>query len=206
MKHILFFLLLWVLMPGLSSAETAFLPGLYRVSGVAADDTLNIRAAPRADANRLGELSPEESGIEVTGLDTSGRWGRIGLGEGDGWVAMRYMTELPFPQGDIPDGLTCLGTEPFWTLGFAGAAATYSDPDGAWPDGTAAAAATRVPPGRQTYGFLATFPEARLSGTVEASACSDGMSDRTFGWRIVLLIDAVGTTRLEQGCCTLARR
>ncbi|WP_157973587.1 SH3 domain-containing protein [Tropicimonas sp. IMCC34043] len=203
-RPICFVLLLVAATP--AAAEQGFIPTLHHVSGVAADDVLNVRSAPGASAAILGGLEPGQGGVEVTALDPSGRWGRIGMGEGDGWVAMAYLAADPWPEGIIPDGMTCLGTEPFWRIGFRGGSASVSAPDEVWPAVPVEAAATPVPPGRQGFGFDLAREGVRLSGVIEAGSCSDGMSDRHFGWRITLMRQSEGKMGLAHGCCTLDRR
>ncbi|MGB3280174.1 MAG: peptide-binding protein, partial [Pseudorhodobacter sp.] len=56
-------LLLWVVGFGLARAET--LPALFDVTGVAADDVLNLRAAPDGVAEILGALGPSAKDVEV---------------------------------------------------------------------------------------------------------------------------------------------
>ncbi|OYX22743.1 MAG: hypothetical protein B7Z10_12675, partial [Rhodobacterales bacterium 32-66-7] len=94
------------------------LPAQFRVDGVSADDMLNIRAEPRASADRIGALGPYTTNVEVLSLSEDGRWGRVGMPEGNGWVALRYLVRQDVPEGQvIPRPLSCLGTEPFWSLG-----------------------------------------------------------------------------------------
>ena len=96
-------------------AET--LPALFAVTGVAADDVLNIRAAPDAGAAAVGSFDPTRINIEVLDVSADGTWGMVGLPEGNGWVAMRFLERQEAVAGSIPHPSTCIGTEPFWTLG-----------------------------------------------------------------------------------------
>lgn len=42
-------------------------PDYYRVTGVAANDTLNIRAEPSASARKIGEIPPDGNGVKNLG-------------------------------------------------------------------------------------------------------------------------------------------
>jgi hypothetical protein len=67
------------------------LPALFRVTGVAANDVLNIRAEPSARAAIIGSFRPDAGGIEVVALSADGRWGLVNSGEQAGWSSMRYL-------------------------------------------------------------------------------------------------------------------
>ncbi len=74
-----------LLLPAMSLAETA-LPALHDVAGVAANDVLNVRAAPDVDSALLGSLSPYATAVEVMGQSPDGKWGQINLGRSRvGW-------------------------------------------------------------------------------------------------------------------------
>lgn len=189
-----------------AAEEPPFVPRLYDVTGVAADDVLNIRAAPDASSDIVGALSPIAEGIEVTALNEMENWGRVANGESDGWVSLAFLAERPFPPGEIPTGMSCFGTEPFWSLDFEESGMRYRTPYVDWPYLEGRAAASPVPPGNRLFGFDTASPDGRLSGVIEAGACSDGMSDRAFGWRVTLLRQSEGALTLESGCCTLDMR
>lgn len=92
------------------------LPARFTVTGVAAGDTLAVRARPDGDARRLATLQPGATGVEVIRLNGDGNWGLVPLREGSGWVRMRYLArEAPSPT-PLPRPLFCRGTEPFWAL------------------------------------------------------------------------------------------
>lgn len=70
----------------------------YRVGDVAADDVLNIRAAPGVEHVIVGILAPDATGIRPTGevalADDGGNWWQIAdsaLPGGSGWVNARFM-------------------------------------------------------------------------------------------------------------------
>jgi uncharacterized protein YgiM (DUF1202 family) len=72
-------LCLWAL-PALATQEAW--PALHDVSGVAADDVLNIREAPDASAAIIGKLKPDAENVEVIRPDDHHSWGLVNTGEG----------------------------------------------------------------------------------------------------------------------------
>ena len=65
-------------------------PGL-----VVSDARLNVRAAPDTAAAVIRQLLPGDA-VAVTGQSGDGRWLRIALAEGEGWVAAEFV-ELSVP-------------------------------------------------------------------------------------------------------------
>jgi uncharacterized membrane protein len=184
-------------------------PSYHRVVGVAIDDSLNIRSAPTATSDDIGDLSFDATGIEVTGYDDTGSWARIAQGEIDGWVATRFLDTDPVPtiaDTSVPEGLICGGTEPFWALGLYGNDARYSHPEDGDTDFTfknAAVAEGRL--GSPALITLATQRNEVIEATLTGAMCSDGMSDRTYGWTITMQLIAPGQGRFLTGCCALPR-
>lgn len=181
-------------------------PGYFRVTGVAADDTLNVRAAPDASSADIGDLPHDARGVEVAGTDASGKWGRITWQEGDGWIAMRFLTDDPQPgiaDTALPQGLLCAGTEPFWSMRYSAGGGVYSDASGnAHSLGLNAA---HTPQARGPFPVVMSHRGASAASMafVEPMDCSDGMSDRTYPWRVLLLLSDAGGQRLLDGCCQL---
>ncbi len=197
----LFVVVVVVLLSSVASAQE--MPALYRVTGVAADDALNIRAEPDARSPILGVFAPDRRAIEVTGLSHSGRWARVNTGEGVGWAALRFLERDGVE--DWRDGklaLTCFGTEPFWRMPIFLPThhAEFHDIDsGGFELVTDAGALPRThyPPT-----MAIPFSGSREGvAVVRGATCSDGMSDRLYGleaqvyWRG----DTVGLS----GCCSL---
>ncbi|MFP7673199.1 COG3650 family protein [Marivita sp. S0852] len=184
-------------------------PSYTRVIGVAMDDTLNIRSAPSASSDDIGDLAPDARGIEVTGLDGTGDWARIGVGEINGWVAARFLEPdqmQTFAKSAVPHGVFCQGTEPFWGLGLYETDAVYSNPD----DGDIALTldSVTIAQGRLGSPALFTLSSAAndaIEATIIGATCSDGMSDRTYGWTVTLQHRAPGSQRFLTGCCSLPR-
>ena len=195
-------------------AAAQSVPWLYDVSGVDAGDTLNVRENPRATAARIGELAHDATGVEVVALSDSGDWGQVALGEQSGWVAMRYLAAQPGADAgeatyfDRP--LRCVGTEPFWTLNVTGG-------DGPVDFTQLAGASLTLTPevrlrsanmGGGAQVLEAATPEgSRATATLRRQQCSDGMSDRTFGLSLDLLLRGPGgDAAFVSGCCTLSAR
>lgn len=196
-----FFALLFVLCASAASAQD--FPGLFRVTGVASDDVLNIRAEPDARSPIIGHFRPDARGIEVMGLAQNRRWGLVNTEGQSGWSSMRYLA--PEGTGSWRDGqqqLTCFGTEPFWHMPIflpTHRAEFHAPGEGGFELVTDAGAlpSTQFPP-------TLAIP---FSGTREGMAvirggyCSDGMSDLAYGleaqiyWR--------GDTAGLSGCCRL---
>ncbi|MAM63478.1 SH3 domain-containing protein [Maritimibacter sp. UBA3975] len=195
-------LLLAFVAPSLLAAQESFdLPALYDVSGVASNDTLNVRAGPTVNAPVLDELGPERDGIEVLAFDGDRKWGRINIGEGAGWVSMAYMSRQPGqnPVSKLPVPLFCGGTEPFWSLEIGQGQVTFTDPG------------MDADPLVQEIEYEGTVPwsprgaivAGDITGFVSREACSDGMSDRQYGWRIDFLRSGNGGHFMFSGCCSL---
>lgn len=191
---------LW-LIAGIAQAQD--LPDRFSVTGVAADDVLNIRQGPSADTPIIGELAPSQSGVEVLRLNEGGKWGLVGVPEGNGWVAMRFMTRETeaFPYV-LPRPMRCFGTEPFWALTMDLTGDTFSTPEGD-------TAFTLTEEGETRRAMLARFEDGDSNSQtllIERGLCGDGMSDRDYGFAARLFLRDPGGNRFLTGCCTLDMR
>jgi len=183
--------------PVLATAQQ--FPAQFTVAGVAADDVLNIRALPLAGSDKLGEIAPDQMNVEVVRLSDDGRWGLVGRREFSGWVAMRFLVRQEVDAGRIPRPLRCLGTEPFWSLGLLQGGEEFTTPDDSQPLSLISEAVA-------AGGFLAFLADPAggvWTLTIAAQQCSDGMTDRSFGWRGVVFQQGEGGNSLRNGCCTL---
>jgi uncharacterized membrane protein len=196
----------------LSELADAAEPGFYAVTGVASGDVLNIREEPDANAAIVESLEPGASPVEILETITKGggEWGRVLAGDGNGWVSMRFLdpVDVPVLAGtEIPDGLSCGGTEPFWGARITASGGIVFAP----MDGTETA--LPIEKATNAIGRNTRFAVLARSGDMSARAmlarfesCSDGMSDREFGWRIDLLLEKPGDAsypQLYEGCCRL---
>jgi uncharacterized membrane protein len=101
---------------------------------------------------------------------------------------------IPSPALAIPAKLNALGTEPFWNARIDGTRLTYTTPEDQEGQSTAV---TRHDLATGTQ-FAGKLGGAALLVEVSRKACSDGMSDRTFPFEVVLTL---GADRRE-GCAS----
>lgn len=190
---------------GLASAFGQSFPQLYDVTGVAADDVLNIRAAPSANAAIIGALAPDARGIEVVAANEAGTWGQVNTGEGAGWVSLRFMAaqSVVIDNFNLPVGLTCFGTEPFWSLAYDTGSLRFTTPDNPPRDLTLWIAQDTGVPGDPTRMIRFAAPDGPGVAHIYPSACNDGMSDRAFGLGAAVMLGLDGP--LLRGCCSLTR-
>lgn len=193
--------LLLCLLPGLATAQADGLPAFHEVTGVAADDVLNVRAAPDAGAEKVGDLAPDTTGVEVMALRDG--WGQVNAGERSGWVSMRFLSRTS-PEGvTFSSRLRCSGTEPFWGLEIAqGTEATFTRPAG--PDVTYSVGTLQAAEGRRdSFLLLGTGPHAWLTAVLRRAQCTDGMSDRAYGIAADIVLTGHSEPALYSGCCSL---
>ena len=190
------------LSPALAMAQS--FPASYSVKGVAASDALNIRAEPSSKAEIMGEIGPYDLNIEVLALSSDGKWGKVGVPEGNGWVSMAYLDLIePADPYLVPRPLSCMGTEPFWSVSLYPRGAEYNSPD------TGAVPMTVTHEAVAAQGYLIQLEEGpTLNRTlvVTREACSDGMSDRAFGFATRMFTEAPDGNDALHGCCTLDHR
>lgn len=185
--------------PALATPEYV-LPTLFDVTGVAADDVLNIRERPDAKSPIIGKLAPDATRVEVVG-ERNG-WMQVNTAERSGWVNGRYLNYRVdvWEAGTLPAGLQCLGTEPFWSLTAQGDALVL-----ATPEGESRMALRKVldtgwfrDPRRAVVGD-------GITAVVTPAQCSDGMSDRAYGLEATVILGAGTGAQMLNGCCRLAR-
>ena len=188
-----------------TNATAQPLPQLYDVTGVGVGDQLNIRAEPSADAAPLGTLPRDARAIEVVALNEAGTWGQVNTAEASGWVNMRYMDErgVHIDHYNLPDGLFCMGTEPFWSAQNIGGRLHYDTPDAPARDMDIWIAQDSGIEGdlRRMLQFAGIGGSGM--GFIYPAACSDGMSDRAYGLAISLM--TAPDAPMLSGCCTLSR-
>lgn len=171
-------------------------PALFDVTGVAADDVLNVRADPSAGSEVIGTLAPDAVGVEVVDLTFGGDWGRVNVNEISGWVSMRYMQQQPEADGVwMTPRFTCSGTEPFWSLtveqGVGARFQIMGEAEQALPAGL-------LRPGAGVIDRFA-LPLGHNLAILRQMQCHDGMSDRAYGLDVGLMLNG----SLYAGCCTL---
>ncbi len=198
-------------------------PAYFRVSDVGDDGSLKIRVEPVAGAEVIGEYALEAGPIEILKIEDG--WGYVIAGEGNGWVNMAHLNEIPVPkvgQSQLPQGLVCAGTEPFWYSEISGEEISYSRLDDAnlrFSINEAGGFDGRIGPNSFVQASLISVANGAngtneangtsgsdtvLYAVVSARQCSDGMSDRNYGWWVNLLITSPRGTSALDGCCSLS--
>lgn len=185
----------------------------HSVSGVAAQDVLNIRAdidqtLDVGSSEVIGTIPHDATDVVVTGIsvDVDGtQWREVAYGGTVGWVNADYLVPTNF-MFQIPDALHCAGTEPFWGVTVEENNANYS---AAELESPIKLDPPRFVPGIGRSDLWAYYLEGAdtaysLSLIVRyTEACSDGMSDLTYDYEAVLL--GMGSTGAPaQGCCHIS--
>ena len=182
-----------------------FFPAYYEVYNVASDDVLNIRADSDSGAPIIGSLAYNASPVEV--LKTEGNWGYVALNEGMGWVYMKFLRPVTLPtvgQSNIPVGLSCGGTEPFWGFSLAENSIQLSDMNEGEQAFNIVTAKNYQGRGGWDGFIIASGQQSMMTAVLSTDAqCSDGMSDLDFGWRVDMLITDAGGTNGKTGCCSM---
>lgn len=191
-----------------AATQVYILPTLFDVTGVAANDVLNIREAPSSTAAIIGTLSPRARDIEVVGYDATGRWARINTGERSGWVALRFLAYQSdvWTPGTLPPSLHCLGNEPFWSFSPRGDVVVYSAPEvpgDAMRIEQVLTSGIFRDPRRSVSARSAT---RRMTAVIVPMACSDGMSEHSYGLDVTVILEARGEPQMLTGCCSIAPR
>jgi uncharacterized membrane protein len=177
-------------------------PTLFSVSGVAANDVLNIRAEPSSAAEIIGTLAPDATGVEV--ISVTGDWAIVNTAERSGYVALRFLTRDDGPAwNSLSVPLACFGTEPFWSLDIDPESATATLLSSDDVNGQAMAI-TRLWPGTP-WAPAAALSSAEVITVLNPAECSDGMSERMYGISIDIFPTDPNLPRLS-GCCSLALR
>lgn len=195
-----------ILLLGLFSApalaQTGYQTQYFNVTGVAPDDTLNIRADANPEAEVIGELAFDAVNVEVTGRD--GNWAQVSSGEQAGWVSFTYLarTEPELLASGLPVGLSCGGTEPFWS------AEIHEDDivfNAFWAEEESMSYPVTAAPRAFTIGYpVILMLEGGGVAVLEPEYCSDGMSDIPYGWSLNTVLPDHAET-VYSGCCSLRR-
>ncbi len=195
--------LLLFLFPVAAAAQN--LPALYDVSGVASNDTLNVRAGPSTEFDIIDKLAFDAQGLEVVDLDKTGEWGLINIAEQSGWISLKFTRRQPGqPDTGLPRALECYGTEPFWAFTVASdRSATFSEPDRE----TTIEELVVVPSRNRTdrHALFGDGGDRIFTTMVGHSLCSDGMSDRIYGMSIDLLVTDAEGVNVYSGCCSVGQ-
>jgi hypothetical protein len=166
------------------------------VTGVDANDVLNLRAEPDAGAALVGTLAPNASGIRVIAQSTETLdWIQIESNGLRGWVNASYLGYFTSRE-PLPIRLHCSGTEPFWGLELS-----YSRADVRLAFGEEEFSAGFSPPispvNRGNIWLRRRFDFETEFLVIEAQSCSDGMSERSYPYSVLVRLEE----NLLSGCC-----
>ena len=178
-------------------------PALHDVIGVAADDVLNIRAEPNAEAKIVGTLAHDAVDVEVIMPSEDFEWGLVATGEGMGWASLDYLVPGPGQwDGQFPEFTACSGTEPFWSLVREGETVTF---DGLDLPGASAPIDFRE--SSLSHRGRHSFRAGDMVGVLSNELCNDGMSDLEYGWELnLIMLSGEDDNRHFQGCCSIRPR
>lgn len=175
-------------------------PAYYAVTGVAPDDTLNVRMAPNGRAEIIGTLAYNASPIEIIRIENG--WGMFPAGEVSGWVSMSFLRPIDQPMiGDtrVPDGVRCIGTEPFWSVTFNADRATASHQN--W-DGDRSYRLSGAA-GSENGSWVSALILDDGVAFITPGQCTDGMSDAEYGWEGFFVLAGPNRPSVLNGCCAL---
>jgi uncharacterized membrane protein len=176
-------------------------PAFHAVTGVAADDVLNIRAAPDATSDILASLPPDATGIEVVAV--AGDWAVLNSGEATGYAALRFLRrEAGADWNTLQRPLSCFGTEPFWSMEIDPATGEIRRQTPDDPAPTAAPLTVAWLGSPRAPDMAVALPDGLA--LLSPAECSDGMSDRRYGIGVQVFRTGVGYVDRETGCCRLA--
>lgn len=189
-----------------ADADRLLFPAFYQVTNVASNDVLNVRAGTGASHPIIEHLAHNDRHIEIVQLSDDGKWGQIGYPNGSGWASMRYLKRQGGQTGsDLPRPLSCGGNEPFWGLKFDQNNNEFTEP-GQMPH-SLATIWQGIPDGMVpvSYGVKMAGGIDEISVVITRNQCSDGMSDKTYGFTINALLSGGVGNRMLVGCCSLQR-
>ena len=170
----------------------------YGVTGVAATDTLAMRAAPDANANVVGTIPHNGEGIAATGNTTPGGWSEIAYRGKRGWVNAQFLGLGNDAGTRLPALLECMGTEPFWRItlspGTARADLLFVERVVNYRLTHAASAMGRS----DVWLVKGADGQTEMSLTVKRESCSDGMSDTEYPYSSVAHVPGAD---IIAGCC-----
>ena len=199
-----------IMLASLTAAPARSQP--HSVTGVNADDVLNIRAdidhtLDVGSSEIIGAIPHDAVDVVVTGISVDigdTRWREIVYKGTEGWVNERYLKPTTFLL-ETPDALQCAGTEPFWNVEVEESDSTLMSPDLESP---IKLDYLRFAPGigrTDLWGHYLGSADGTYSLTVivrYTETCSDGMSDLIYDFEALLLgLSASGAP--AYGCCSI---
>ena len=194
----------------------------YAVQGVAENDVLNIReriegADDVTSARIIGSIPANADDVAGTGLTVmvgGNRWHQVVFHGVSGWVNGRYLKKIETGGKGATPVFSCSGTEPFWSIELKEKEATFKNPFAAREEvrnyeivkrrGARGGSHVHVV-SMQSRAGKPVHPMAVLTRN---DTCSDGMSDFTYPYEVILSVDAEDDADADgvwHGCCTLVR-
>ena len=182
------------------------------MSGVNADDVLNIRADIDHTLNIrssevIGTIPYDAIDVMVTGTSIAigdATWREIEYTGITGWVNAAYLKPTSFLL-ERPEALHCAGTEPFWSVAVDENEGTFMSPE---QESLVDLDYLRLASGIGRSDLWAHYmgsTDGKYSLTVivrYTEACSDGMSDLTYDFEALLL--GMGKSGAPAyGCCSI---
>ncbi len=175
--------------------------GLYAVKDVAENDILNVRSGAGASFRDLGDIA-HDGRVQVLGFNGDATWAKVVWGAGTAWVSARFLqrvhVEAAAQVNVMPAGLRCSGAEPFWSAALDPDTITFAmmgQPK------SSAAVEWALPASGRPADYIFGFAAGPLTGALLKQACSDGMSDISHPWSIVLINRADDGPVVVEGCC-----
>jgi uncharacterized membrane protein len=129
-------------------------------------------ADPEPTAAPSSEAAPSEAAISTAPVETAAPA-----------PAAAEAANAPSASA-VPDKLRALGTEPFWNAQISGGALTYTTPEN--QRGQSGSVIRRETPGGTE--FSGKLGDAAIHLMVTKQTCSDGMSDRSYPFTVVLTL------------------
>ncbi len=116
---------------------------------------------------------------------------------------LAYRSDV-WDAGALPAGLTCGGTEPFWSFAQKGDGLVWWTPEGetAYPGLHVLDTGVFRSPRRAV---VAGSGGQMLTATMSPAQCSDGMSDMAFGLEAMVVLQGGDGPQLYTGCCRIVR-
>jgi uncharacterized membrane protein len=171
--------------------------GLYTVTNVAPDDSLNVRSGAGAGFQDLGDIAYNAQ-VRVIGFNADGNWAEIPWQTGTAWVSAHFLELLQADGAVLPTALRCGGTEPFWNADITPDAVAF---EMLGEPATTATIDWAAPPRGRPADYIVGFSAPPFTGVLRKDICSDGMSDIDYPWSVVL-INLSGTgAQVVEGCC-----
>lgn len=192
---------------------------IYKVRGVAADDSLNMRNTAGVRGQVVATIPPNSSGVVATGREQKlgqSIWTEVHWAGKSGWVNKYYLAkdttiaqaannEPVVQQGGKGSEvfMRCGGTEPFWSMHITESQLKIKVMEGA--EYTAPVEFRKQSENNTSIAVVAGRSPARGALTAaflqKVDICSDNMSDKQYPYAITAMLDGA---RAMSGCCEMS--